>query len=522
MVMVVAVMVGVLGTLILRLSSDQSKTQAQLAGKIVSDTTLEDIGRILLDVTSCTNTFKPLGAMNSNAATVLPLATIRNRSNAAAYNVGQKYGHAFVLLEKMELTGVTYSPSPIPAGQVAVGEGVLKVTLNRSKTGAFSMPARTFDIGIKFEFDSTKMVSKCFATVDDAVGNALAQFCASISVNASSYNPATLLCSLIGYSTPGSFRPTLPAQANTYAVSSAYLRQAMQAIESKYVNSEGDSMTGDLNIPNHDLAMVNLLTDLQICVGANCHKFLTTTCASNQIAYGLSNAGNLHCNAIDCPPNKYLLNITPGGAPNCQSFPTSSCPPNEYVVEILPGGSVRCEPVPSPKMAVCGPGYYMQGLDAASNPVCKPMMIDTNTNMYNKGCGGYFFRGATTAGVAICTQPCPCGACGATSPVAASCAAGFGTPINGTDTCVSSGWVRTVNPSCYCPCGTCGANSTVPASCSTGNPIPGTQQCRTTGWVLITAPTCQCSGCVCNTTRQITSGTTVINQICRTGGWVNY
>ncbi len=513
-VMVSGAIIGVVALGITSIVRTQASDQKTIESRFEISILMSDLAQHLQNSDGCLNTFKALGNLKNLSATPpIVVPAIRNRKNSALeYEIGKVYGSGTIRISNMTISDFDYKPKPIPPGGEGYSEFVLMITLQKTSSLIQGNRELIKRIPIRVNLDDNYTVKECHSAENNAIETALTIHCQSMG---GMLDPATHDCTLTSYTSP-------PSPIDSYTVvSTKYLSDALtDLVDGTYVKTTGDTMTGNLTISNADLNALVVKSNTTFCVdGGGCRDFTQKTCSTGA-TQAINANGSLSC-SNNCSTGQYVSAVNSSNNFICNTFPDKDCPTGQYISNITSSGAVTCSSVPSPSAINCGSGKYLKEITTAGTGVCRSVMIDTNTNVFNRQCpSGYFVKGFNTNGSPICVQPCPCGVCGTTRTISTTCS--LGTPQSGTEICSTTGWVVSTNPWCYCPCGTCGAYRSVGISCSIGTPQYGKDQCRTSGWVRVTNPSCYCTCGTCGATRTWTSGTTVYRQICKTNGWVYY
>lgn len=169
----------------------------------------------------------------------------------------------------------------------------------------------------------------------------------------------------------------------------------------QFVLSAGDTMTGQLNLPN--LISAGAITSPVFCTAGNCKSvndiaLANKSCPGDSLQFGVLANGLPNCKSTICPLNHYFVGVDSSGNKICQKAPLGSCGANQYVSSIAGTGDLTCANLPIKSDVICGVGKYLEAIDANGIPTCKNVMSFSNMD-----CGvGNYLQGFDSARNKIC------------------------------------------------------------------------------------------------------------------------
>lgn len=418
----VMIAIGILGAVslgVMRLVRMQSDQQKKSETEFELNTVFTNLTQHLQNSESCRTTLSALGNITTNKN----ITQIKNRNGSVIYEINKPYGgrnatSGPVVIEKMEildtlLSPLTITPSVITAGNTGHGQLVLNITFRRDSKMVTGLKKISRTLPLSVELNSSYTVTKCFTAYENATESAMAVACDSIK---GSFNPATDMCELTAFSFPSNVTDFLPPDDPSMAISTDYLQSALNNtsdptrtrfnMERRYVNTTGDTMTGELNLSTSGKKTTseNIRATTQVCVEGRCRDFTRKECPAGQILLRINGDGSIACKSLGvCPANQYLSGLNADGSAKCVALNGATCPAGQYVVSIAANGSVTCAAVnPRPNIS-CPAGQYIEQISASWVPTCRVTPIDTNTNVYNRYCpAGQAVRGFSSTGVPTC------------------------------------------------------------------------------------------------------------------------
>ncbi|MFG1594194.1 type II secretion system protein [Halobacteriovorax sp. CON-3] len=332
----------------------------------------------LLNSDSCTQTI----GVGQNVTEGLLISSIRNRRGQEIISLNQNFANGQITIKSLELVDLYTEPDT--SGNL-VGDVFLEITFYKKS----SLSKKGVDIKkripLSLELTASNDLIRCFSAEENALLTSLMEICQG---RGGDFDPVTKSCQLKDYN------HVSPDTTNYQdIVSTKYLENYnVQMLKEKYVDTKGDTMTGDLN---------NIVS---LCINGECREtFTNQICPTGKVLKKINTDGQAECVSVTCDdPKKFYVGLNSDGTAHCKDFPNNTCSLDEYVSKVNDDGSVVCTELPPEPdrncLTVNGNAGAISRIDRNGNHTCVEM-----ESYYGKYCpSGQVFAGYMSDGTPSC------------------------------------------------------------------------------------------------------------------------